>query len=190
MKKYLIKILIKSRILLYNYLSNSFPILDGKIKIRQPVLFLGKGTIIFGKNNILGFYSSPNYWNGYSYIEARNEDAMIKIGSNNYFNNNLCVIAESSYIAIGNNCLFGINVEIINSDFHEISIKKRYFNTQKSKEVIIDDNVFIGNNVKIMKGVHIGENAVISNGSVVFDDVEKNTIVRGNPAIYYKTLYE
>ena len=39
-----------------------------------------------------------------------------------------------------------------------------------------------------MKGVTIGKNSVIANGSVVFDDVPENSIVRGNPAVFYKKL--
>lgn len=58
----------------------------------------------------------------------------------------------------------------------------------RSKDVRILNNVFIGNNVTILKGVTIGENAVIAGGSVVFDDVPANTIVRGNPAVIYKKL--
>lgn len=58
----------------------------------------------------------------------------------------------------------------------------------KSKDVIINDNVFIGSKVSIMKGVTIGKNSVIANGSVVFDDVPENSIVRGNPAVFYKKL--
>ena len=38
--------------------------------------------------------------------------------------------------------------------------------------------------------VHIGDNAVIANGAIVFDDVKENTIVRGNPAVFYKEIYE
>ena len=57
-----------------------------------------------------------------------------------------------------------------------------------SKDVRIMDNVFIGNNVTILKGVTIGANAVVANGSVVFDDVAANTVVRGNPAVFYKKL--
>lgn len=42
--------------------------------------------------------------------------------------------------------------------------------------------------MSIMKGVTVGDNAVIANGSVVFDDVAANTVVRGNPAVFYKEL--
>jgi acetyltransferase-like isoleucine patch superfamily enzyme len=110
-----------------------------------------------------------------------------KIGKDCYIGEGV-VIADN--VIIGDNCLVGTNVSIINSDFHPISIKYRHVCTQKSKDVVIGNNVFIGSNVSICKGVTIGDNAVIGNGSVVFNDVEPNTIVRGNPAKFYKKIYE
>ena len=117
---------------------------------------------------------------------------MIEIGDNNHFNNNLSIVAEHGHIHIGNGCLVGVNVSIINSDFHPINSAKRKAGIcdQKSKDVVIGDNVWIGNNVSICKGVHVGDNAIIANGAVVFDDVKENTIVRGNPAVLYKEIYE
>lgn len=56
--------------------------------------------------------------------------------------------------------------------------------------MVIGNNVWLGTNVSICKGVHIGDNAIVANGAVVFEDVRENTIVRGNPAVYYKTIHE
>lgn len=162
----------------------------GCAKYVQPVMFLGKGRVMLGEGNIFGFSLYSGIHNGYCRIEARHEDAYIKIGSNNHFNNNFTVVAEHDGISIGNDCLVGPNVSIINSDFHPISVAKRHGGGQKSKFVEIGNNVFIGSNVSICKGVHIGDNAVIANGAVVFDDVKANTIVRGNPATFYKEIYE
>ena len=175
---------------LWWYTSQSTLVPNGCAKYVQPVLFLGKGKVIMGEGNIFGYFPSPCFYNGYSHIEARHEDAWIKIGSNNHFNNNFTVVAEHDGISIGNDCLVGTNVSIINSDFHPISAAKRHGEGQKSKFVEVGNNVFIGSNVSICKGVHIGDNAVIANGAVVFDDVKANTIVRGNPATFYKVLYE
>ena len=143
-----------------------------------------------GEDNTFGYFPSPYFFNGYCHIEARHEDAWIKIGNNNYFNNNFTVVAEHEGISIGDDCLVGVNVSIINSDFHPISAANRHGGGQRSKKVEIGNNVFIGSNVSICKGVYIGDNAVIANGAVVFDDVKANTIVRGNPATFYKELYE
>ena len=174
----------------YYYKKISTLVSDGICQKYQPVLFLGKGKVILGSGNTFGYFPSPYYYNGYCHIEARCADAVIRIGSNNHFNNNFSIVAEHGNVIIGDNCLFGTNVSIINSDFHPISIKDRHSCTQKSKDVVIGNNVFIGSNVSICKGVTIGDNAVIANGSVVFDNVKANTIVKGNPAIFYKEIYE
>ena len=182
------KIIKKARMWWYRSHSTLRPI--GCAKYVQPVLFVGKGRVKMGEGNIFGFSSFAGDNNGFCRIEARNEDAWIKIGNNNHFNNNFTVVAEHDGISIGNDCLVGRNVAIINSDFHPIGIANRHEGNQKCKFVEIGNNVFIGSDVTICKGVHIGDNAVIANGAVVFDNVKANTIVRGNPATFYKEIYE
>lgn len=138
---------------------------------------------------MFGYNPSQCLHSGYCHIEARHEDAEIIIGNSNQFNNNLSIVAEQRKIIIGDNCLFGANVSIINSDFHPISATKRHIEEQKSKDVIIGNNVWLGTNASVCKGVHIGDNAIVANGALVFEDVKENTIVRGNPAVYCKTIY-
>lgn len=183
----LYKIVRHLRIWYYRRMSTLKPI--GSYKCIQPVLFLGRGVVRI-QGCIFGYNPSQGLHSGYCHIEARHADASITIGSDNYFNNNFSIVADHGNITIGDNCLVGTNVSIINSDFHPIRAKDRHTTKYSCKDVIIGNNVFIGSNVSIMKGVHIGDNAVISNGSVVFDDVEPNTIVRGNPAKFYKQIYE
>jgi len=48
--------------------------------------------------------------------------------------------------------------------------------------VVIGQNVLIGSNVKILKGVEIGDHCVISNGTVVTRSFGKNRFIYGNPA--------
>lgn len=182
------KITKKLRIILYDCLSTNKPSYTG-IRV-QPILFLGKGKIEIGKQSVFGYFPSPFFYSTYCNLEARHEDSKIIIGSNNMFNNNVSIVADHGSITIGNDCLIGANVSIINSDFHPIRINERRTANYTTKDVIIGNNVFIGSYVSITKGVCIGDNAVIANGSVVFDNVEANTIVRGNPAKFYKQIYE
>src|SRR6201981_1609889 len=56
----------------------------------------------------------------------------------------------------------------------------------KTGPVKIGDNVWIGMNAVILKGVMIGENSVVAAGSVVTKSVEPNTVVAGNPAVVMK----
>ena len=64
----------------------------------------------------------------------------------------------------------------------------RFKDSGESGDVYIGNNVFCGNNVTILKGVRIGDNSVIANGSVVISDVESNSIYGGNPAAFIKHI--
>ena len=151
----------------------------------QPVQAMGEGRIIT-KGTQFGYTPSPDFYS-YSYLEARYRDATIEIGASTINNHFVCV-AEHSTITIGDGCLIGANVEIINSNFHSLSVQKHHRGGTTSKPVVIENNVFIGNNVKIMKGVRVGYGAVIANNAVVFDNVAPEVIVRGNPAVFYAKI--
>ncbi len=58
----------------------------------------------------------------------------------------------------------------------------------KSAPVVIEDHVWIGFNLAILKGVTMGKGAIIGAGSVVTKDVEPFTVVAGNPAKIIKRL--
>ena len=106
-------------------------------------------------------------------------------------------------IEIGSNCLISWNVGIADSDFHPIDPVLRRLDTLAlapflttrpprpkigTKPVIIKDNVWIGMNALILKGVTIGENAIIAGGAVVTRSVPANVVVAGNPARIVKRL--
>ncbi len=177
----------KIRIAWYKRLSSNKRV-EGQCIVQQPVIWNGRGKIVLN-DTIIGWNPSSGFYDGSCYIEAREEDSTIKIGSSN-INNGFCCIANHGLIEIGDGCLIGTNVQIINSDFHSINLARRHTGGGKSKDVRIEDNVFIGSNVSIMKGVTVGYGAVIANGSVVFDDVKPKTIVRGNPAEFYKDIID
>ena len=87
--------------------------------------------------------------------------------------------------------MIGTNVEICDSDFHGLNVVERKLSKkEKSKPVKIQDDVFIGSNVRICKGVTIGRGSVIANSSVVIRDVPENSIAGGNPATIIKKLDE
>lgn len=169
----------------YRFLSTCKHV-EGIWIFKQAGLMNGAGRII-GHNAQLGYYPSSGFYDTTFYLEARYEDAVIELGCS-FYNNGFTAVAEHGRITVGDDCLIGTHVQIINSDFHSLSIERRHSGGGKSKDVLIGNNVFIGSNVSIMKGVTIGDNAVIANGSVVFDDVAANTVVRGNPAVFYKEL--
>ena len=171
----------------YNWLSAAKTVVGKPIK-HQPLLCNGQGKIMFGSENHFGVIRSPFYYSGYSYLEARDSNATIIFGDNVNVNNNLSIVAESSKISIGNNVVMGYNVQIYDTDFHKISSKNRMDDTATSQSVTIHDNVFIGNNTVILKGVTIGKNAVVGTNAIVTKDVPENAVVAGNPATIVKML--
>ena len=98
-------------------------------------------------------------------------------------------IAAISHIYIGNKVLFGPNVTIRggNHSCHIIGkFMADYHNEDKlptdDVPVIIEDDVWVGTGVTILKGVHVGRGAIIAAGAVVTKNVPPYSIVGGVPA--------
>ncbi|MCX7119949.1 MAG: DapH/DapD/GlmU-related protein, partial [Legionellales bacterium] len=116
------------------------------------------------------------------HLEARESTASIEIEEGVWINNNAVIIAERSSIRIGANTLIGTEFTIYDSDFHDLHPQQRSAGTHECASVNIGKNVFIGSRVTILKGVTIGDDAVIAAGSVVRKDVPNGMIVGGVPA--------
>jgi galactoside O-acetyltransferase len=179
-------VFVKFRILKYKWLSNCKNI-NGRPKLYHPLLIEGNGSIKFGKNVQIGVKSSPNFYTHYSYFEAKYPESKIIIGDNVSINNNFSAVSFSK-IAIEDDVLIGVNCSIIDTDGHQLEIDKRADGIPKVAEIVISKNVFIGDNVSILKGVTIGENSVIGFGSVVTKSIPDNVIAAGNPAKIIRTI--
>ena len=180
-------IMAKMRKIKYAVFSNNIVI--GKALHPQPVLALGTGSIKVGLNSRIGYYPAPHFFSTYAHLEARTEKALIEIGDNTQINNGFTAIAERSSIVIGNNCLIGTQCEIYDSDFHALSKSARDSgHVSQCSSVVIEDDVFIGSNVRILKGVKIGFGAVIGNSSVVTRDVPPQSVASGAPAVFRRRL--
>ncbi|WP_129715182.1 DapH/DapD/GlmU-related protein [Pedobacter sp. SYP-B3415] len=147
-------------------------------------IVIGKGTFISGELKTLHY------------------GGQISIGDN-------CFIGPSSKvwsgerISIGNNVLIAHQVHIIDTTSHEIDHQERAASfvryipnggnylekgNVQTAPIRIEDHVWISFNCIILKGVTIGEGAIIAAGSVVTKDVEPFTLVGGNPAKPIKRL--
>lgn len=95
-------------------------------------------------------------------------------------------------ITIGNNVMIGSGCLITDTDDHPLDARQRqeenFYKNTVSSPVVIDDDVFIGARSIILKGVTIGQGAVIGAGSIVTKDVPPHTIVAGNPAKEIKVI--
>jgi acetyltransferase-like isoleucine patch superfamily enzyme len=92
-------------------------------------------------------------------------------------------ISASRSIKIGKRTLLGANSILTDSDYHPIDAKLRYLGEPGlSKPVVIGDDVWIGMNVVVLKGVSIGDRAVIAANSVVVSDIPNDAVAYGCPA--------
>ncbi len=98
------------------------------------------------------------------------------------------VLSARERIRIGNHVKLGGNVRIYDHDFHALDpLARRDPRTDagqvRSQPVTIGDDVFVGANAIILKGVTIADRAIVRAGSVVACDVPADEIWGGNPAV-------
>lgn len=112
---------------------------------------------------------------------ACNKNAVIQIGANTTIGYHTYLFASVS-ITIGENCLIAPFVYLVDSD-HSIA-RDELINRQPNQTaaILIGDDVWIGTGAKVLKGVTIGDGAVVAAGALVKDDVAPYTIVGGIPA--------
>ena len=107
--------------------------------------------------------------------------AKIDIAANTYINRNT-IIDAIALIKIGRDCAIGPNCYITD---HDHGLDSRFPPLQQpmiAKPTKIGDRVWLGANVTVLKGVEIGNDAVVGAGSVVTKDVPEKAIVAGVPA--------
>ena len=149
---------------------------------KNDSIIIGQKTIIAGE--LLTFRHGGN----------------IKIGDWCYLGKNSRIWSSTS-IEIGNRVLIAHGVNIFDSLTHPINKKARHnqfkaiFSSGHPSEISLDEkpitieeDVWVGANAVILRGVHIGQGAIIGAGSVVTKDVPAHVIVAGNPAKIIRKL--
>lgn len=161
-------------------------------------------------------HGKSNSFFGRTYFYKRKQSSIV-IGSNCVFrsyrhsnliginrNCSLSTLTSEAKISIGNNCglsgtvigcftniiledgvMCGANTLITDSDWHSDD-----YRSGDPKPVHIGKNVWLGEGVKVLKGVSIGENTVVGAGSVVVKNLPENAIAGGNPCKVIKMLGE
>lgn len=95
-------------------------------------------------------------------------------------------IVATSSIIIGKESLIGANCLISDSDRHSLPIGSG--NPVKTAPIVIGERVFVGAHSIILKGVTIGDGAIIAAGSVVTKDVPAGSMAAGNPAVVIRKV--
>lgn len=99
-------------------------------------------------------------------------------------NNQAFFLSEGASIRIGRRGLFGPELQIFDSNAHQLELGHRHLPDNRPQPVEIGDDVFIGSRVTILKGARIGNGCVISAGCVVPPSFAAPpfSIIAGNPA--------
>jgi len=160
----------------------------------------GDGVSFKLGSSIGGFHSQKNIMVGrgslcFGGLIIYRPNARISIGQYSYLGPEVRIWAHDEII-IGENAAIAHNVQIIDSNSHSLSasargikfkehrdgVQSQIFEDVVASPIKIGDDVWIGTGSIILKGVNIGEGAIVAAGSVVTKDVPSFAIVGGNPA--------
>jgi acetyltransferase-like isoleucine patch superfamily enzyme len=112
-------------------------------------------------------------------------------GSITFGNNSGCsaaILSSQSRIEIGNHVKIGANVRIFDHDYHSLDFLERRDPAadrlgRRTAPIVIGNDVFIGTNAIVLKGVAIGDRSIIGAGAVVsIKNIPADSLVVGNPA--------
>lgn len=200
--KVLLKKLLKSESKLDDAIAIVWGILFGGAKIYRSlkVYYLNQGKLIVNGKLFLGTFTNRNalipnakgvfriYKGGEVDISGQVRIARdcklyvpgkLTVGDGTYINPGSMIFARTN-VSIGRGCAISWNCELIDDDMH--SLLAGDSKLPPSKPIVVGDHVWIGANSKILKGVTIGNGAIIAAGSVVTKDVPACSLVGGVPA--------
>ena len=116
------------------------------------------------------------------------EGAVLEVGD--HFGMTGGTICAAERITIGEHVVVGANTTITDTDFHPLNFEQRRLDPTggKTAPVTIEDEVFIGMNCLILKGVTLGKGCVVGVGSVVTNSIPAVFVCAGNPAQVIRQL--
>jgi acetyltransferase-like isoleucine patch superfamily enzyme len=120
-------------------------------------------------------------WIGHG-TKIRCHEGLVRIGAKTVMGQE-CTISAYQHISIGEQCIVADRVMLIDFD-HSVAEVERPIRVQGiyKRDVRVGSNVWIGYGAQILRGVTVGDNAIIGASSVVTRDVPANAVVAGAPA--------
>lgn len=171
------------------WISSNFKNIDNTAIIGKDCDLKGGEYIEIGKNSIIGRHSVLSCWDKY---QGEKFSPKIEIGENCYIGE-YCHISSINSIKIGNGVLTGRFITITDNSHGSLTSlesetipSKRRLNSKGA--VVIEDNVWIGDKVTILAGVHVGRGAIVAANTVVTKNVLKYNVVGGVPARVIKII--
>jgi acetyltransferase-like isoleucine patch superfamily enzyme len=149
---------------------------NGHLHLRGP------GRIRIGSGANAWVRAEPNF------LTTLNAASVIDIGDNVRLNG--CDIQAAVSVTVGDDCILGSCI-VVDTDYHSVAIGRRLQDAVvDSRPVVIGRNVWVAGRATVLKGVTIGDDAVVGYGAVVTTDVPPGVVVAGNPARVVRDLHE
>lgn len=146
--------------------------------------FKHAGVRIYGNDNTIIIGKGGELRNLRLWIVGNH--CTIRIGDDIIFNGGRAVCGgDHNHLTIGDRCMFAEGIEIWASDTHPVYQEGKVINP--SRPIEIQQHVWLGTNVMVMKGAVIGEGAVIGMGSLVRGEIPPRCIAAGHPARLIRT---
>lgn len=187
------------KVFLLKKIHKNHVILEGNIKIlgQLPHFKVPKnGKVFFGNKVVLNSdYKNTNTALTYRCKFVTGYEGVIKIGNHTMLNG-VCVVSYQK-VEIGDECQIASSTIISDTDFHPVDPVLRSkqvkgesfpFSTVGKTPIKIGNNVWIGWNCTILKGVEIGDDSIVAAGSVVLaGKYPSSSLIAGNPAKVIKS---
>ena len=154
---------------------------NNKIIIDDFTTLRNSDIYIHGNNNVIRFGKWTSFWN--SEICTEDDGNEVSIGTHTKILGQTRLAAiEGTKIIIGDECGFSTDVIMRTGDSHSI-LDMEGRRTNASKDIILENHVWVGIKVICMKGTYVSRNSIIAAGAVVSGKfMEPNCIVGGLPA--------
>lgn len=210
MKKIVVKIIKNNKSIMFvmSFLYSLFSILIIKGRFGNSIIlkgaFLKKTKIrIVGKNNTVIIHPENRLYNCLLHVSGNNckivigkhcilshtelwiedDGGEIQIGYRTTIEGGHIAATEGQSISIGEDCMFSHRIEIRNGDSHAIYDEQSKIRINSAESILIGNHVWLGTDVKVLKGAVIGENSIVATGAIVAGKFEElNAIYGGVPA--------
>lgn len=171
------------------WIASEFRKLGYNSYINSPIELKGGKYISIGSYSGIGSNTILTAWDSYM---GKSYTPEITIGNNVWIGED-CHITSINNISIGNGVLLGKKITITDNSHGDIDVESLKLPPTERKlvskgQVIIEDNVWIGDKATILPNVTIGRNSIIGANSVVTKNVPMNCVVAGNPARIIKQI--
>jgi maltose O-acetyltransferase len=117
---------------------------------------------------------------------AVHDGGTLEIGDRVFINYG-CSIVASLLVRIGPRCSIGTHAILMDNDFHRPEPERRN-ERPESRPIVLEENVWLGARVTVLRGVTIGRDSVIGAGSVVTRDIPPRSVAVGLPARVVRCL--